>query len=288
MKLSKNQERERRGADALSSRDQSEADPSAPVSAGPCNVLCLKWGTAYPAYYVNRLYQAVKRRLHRPFRFVCVTEDPSGLMDGIEVEPIPETPLPFSPGMQKKGWPNVFLKLVVLRDGFARLQGPTLFLDVDIVLLGDIDCFFDYRPGKNCIIHNWVESRKALFAGRPDVGNSSVFRFEAGKSQYIYDKFLAKVERAVDQNYFRTEQAFLTYAMGERYWWPEEWTASYKRHCRPAFPLNHFLAPKRPERARILVFHGTPNPHEAIAGFTGVRPHHKVRPAPWIAEHWRE
>lgn len=255
--------------------------------ASPVNIICLKWGTFYPTSYVNILYRSVKRHLHRPFRFVCVTEDPGGLVDGVEVEPIPANPLPDSPAMKRKGWPNVFLKLVVLRDGFARLQGPTLFLDIDIVIMDDIDCFFDYKPGKNCIIHNWVEARKLLFAKRPEVGNSSVFRFEAGKSQYIYDRFLREAEQAMDQTYYRTEQAFLTYAMEERYWWPEDWTASYKRHCRPAFPLNMFVRPKKPEGAKILVFHGAPNPDEAVAGFKGTKPHHKVLPAPWILEDWR-
>jgi hypothetical protein len=268
-----------------SKREQGEA--RAADASSSCNVICLKWGSAYPASYVNILYQSVKRHLHRPFRFVCVTEDPSGLAEGVEVEPIPENPLPDSPGMRRKGWPNVFLKLIVLRDGFANLQGPTLFLDVDIVILDDIGCFFDYMPGKNCIIHNWVEARKLIFAGRPDVGNSSVFRFEAGKSNYIYETFLREVEQATDQKHFRTEQAFLTHAMKERYWWPEEWTASYKRHCRPAFPLNMFVKPRRPPQARILVFHGAPNPDEAAIGFRGAKPHHKVLPAPWILDDWR-
>ena len=44
------------------------------------NILCLKWGTLYSAEYVNRLHRGVKAHLHRPFRFVCVTDDPSGLV----------------------------------------------------------------------------------------------------------------------------------------------------------------------------------------------------------------
>ena len=232
-----------------------------------------------------------------PYSAICVARSVSsaspkirpGLVEGVEAVPIPENPLPESPGMRRLGWPNIFLKLVILRDGFANLSGPTLFFDVDIVLLDDIGCFFDYMPGKNCIIHNWVESRKLIFGSRPDVGNSSVFRFEAGKSNYIYETFLREVEQAVDQKYYRTEQAFLTHAMKERCWWPEEWTASYKRHCRPAFPLNMFMSPKRPSpEARILVFHGNPNPDQAAAGFKGKKPHHKVLPAPWILDAWRE
>lgn len=252
----------------------------------PCNILCLKWGNSYSADYVNILYRSVKRHLPRHFRFVCVTDDPAGLLKGIRVESIPENPLPDNYSMREKGWPNEFLKLVVLRDGFAGLIGPTLFLDLDIVILRDIACFFDYMPGNNCIIHNWVESRKTILSARPDIGNSSVFRFEAGKSDYIYQTFLREVEEATDPRCYPTGQAFLTYAMEECYWWPEAWLASYKRHCRPSFPLNFFKAPRRPPQARILVFHGAPKPHEAVTGFRGTKPHHKILPAPWISEDW--
>ena len=36
----------------------------------PVNVVCIKWGDKYPAYYVNRLHGGVKRFLRRPFRFI--------------------------------------------------------------------------------------------------------------------------------------------------------------------------------------------------------------------------
>ena len=34
----------------------------------PVNILCIKWGTRYPAAYVNFLYAGVRRHLRRPFR----------------------------------------------------------------------------------------------------------------------------------------------------------------------------------------------------------------------------
>ena len=39
-------------------------------------VLCMKWGTLYPASYVNRLFHAVSANLSGPFRFICLTDDP--------------------------------------------------------------------------------------------------------------------------------------------------------------------------------------------------------------------
>lgn len=252
------------------------------MSGKPVNIICMKWGTRYPAHYVNVLFRSVQRNLSRPFRFLCLTDDPSGLLEGVETAPFPE-----NPGITQAAWPNVFMKLVMTRDGFENLSGPTLFLDLDLVILDRIDCFFDYQPGENCIIHNWWERRKQLLRKRPEIGNSSIFRFEAGRSQYIYDTLLAEMDRAQDRAVFATEQAFLTYAMRERCWWPEEWVRSFKFNCRPPFPLNLILAPAKPKDAKFLVFHGQPDPDDAVAGFRGKRIHHRVKPAPWVADYWK-
>lgn len=249
-------------------------------SAPTCNIVCLKWGTRYPALYTNILYRSVKRHLSRPFRFICVTDDPTGLVDGIEAHPIAP-----NPGYPADRWPNIFLKLAIFQDGFANLAGPTLFLDVDVVIMDDIDCFFDYLPGRNCIIHNWIEGRKTLFRKRPDIGNSSIFRFEAGKSGYVYETFLKEFADANDKSKYTTEQAFLTHAFKEVHWWPEDWAISFKRSCRPMFPLNLVMAPSKP-RTRILVFHGNPDPDQAAEGYRGKRIHHRILPAKWILDDW--
>ncbi|MCQ2364246.1 MAG: hypothetical protein MJ051_01660 [Akkermansia sp.] len=243
-----------------------------------CNFICLKWGTRYPASYTNTLYQSVKRHMHRPFRFVCITDDPTGLDEGIETRPLPENP-------GYKVWPDIFIKLVMLKPGFLQLTGPTIFMDVDVVIMGDLDCFFDYMPGKNCIIHNWIEWHKTLFRKRPAIGNSSVFRFQAENCGYIYETFMREFDEANDHSKYPTEQAYLTHAMKEVYWWPEEWVRSFKRTCRPMFPFNLFCTPKRPD-TKILVFHGAPDPDQAVAGFEGKKLHHKTLPAPWILDDW--
>ena len=253
------------------------------MEALPVNILCLKWGTRYGPHYVNILYKSVARHLKRPFRFYCCTEDATGLLEEVKIIPFPGRPPGLPTAWQ---WPDVMAKLCMTENGFGGLQGPTLFLDLDVAIMGNIDVFFDYLPGKNCIIHNWIESHKTLFRKRPHIGNSSIFRFEAGSAGYIFETFLREMDRALNRDLYATEQAFLTYAMKEVHWWPDEWARSYKRHCRPAFPLNRFVSPKPPEGCRILVFHGRPDPDEAIAGFKGRKLHHMMKPAPWIAEHW--
>jgi hypothetical protein len=247
----------------------------------PVNILCVKWGTRYGAHYVNRLAHGVRRHLRRPHTFYCCTEDPAGLAPEVRV-----IPFPANPGI-KRGWPDVLVKLMLTQDGFGGLRGPTLFLDLDVVIMDAIDCFFDFQPGKNCIIHNWTNWHKQLIGHRPAVGNSSIFRFEAGQSNYIYETFCRELDRAENVKVFNTEQAFLTYAMKEVSWWPEEWARSFKRHCRPGFPLNLIRPPQPPSGCRILVFHGRPDPDEAIAGYRGKKIHHYSKPATWVAPHWR-
>lgn len=250
------------------------------MSESSVNVICIKWGTRYGPAYVNNLLAGVKCHLHQPFKFFCCTEDPSGLAPEVQIIPFPP-----NPGI-KRGWPDVLVKLMITEDGFGGLQGETLFLDLDVVIMDSIDCFFDYKPGSDCIIHNWVQIHKEWQGKRPAVGNSSIFRFEAGSSQYIYETFIREMHLAEDKSKFNTEQAFLTHAMRDVQWWPEEWARSFKRHCRPAFPLNLFCTPKPPPGCRILVFHGRPDPDEAVNGYQGRKIHHRSLPAPWISAHW--
>ena len=48
------------------------------------NVICIKWGTLYGPEFVNKLYSMVKRNLSLEFRFVCMTDDTTGIDEHIE------------------------------------------------------------------------------------------------------------------------------------------------------------------------------------------------------------
>ena len=251
------------------------------------NVLCLKWGTLYSAEYVNRLYRDVKVHLHGPFRFVCATDDPSGLAEGVEAVPLPPKPAGMEFNDQYTGWPNIYVKLCVFERGFAGLDGPTLFLDIDQIVVGDLDCFFDYAPGRFCIIRNWVEFRKRIFRPVPFCGNSSCFRFDAGEAgDRIYRQFLSDLPTALDYNVYCTEQNYMTHAVGRENitFWPDNFVRSFKRSCTWPWPLNHFLTPRRPKDMRILCFHGSPSPEQAVAGYRGRHLNTWTRPAPWVKD----
>ena len=288
----------RRFARYLKSFDNSsEARIQALADLGRVNVLCMKWGDYYTADYVNRLYAGVKRNLRLPFRFVCVTDDATGFVPGIEAVPFP--PDPKVPGLYKiRPWPNIFAKLALFKDGFADLKGPTLFLDIDLLVTGPLERFFLYCPGEFCIIHNWVERRKAFFRKIPDIGNSSCFRFEAGKSNGVWETFLREKDVPGQEARFSLgSQKFQTHAMmqtGKVNWWPKDWVCSFKRQLVPVFPLNKIFTPWRPpKKASVVAFHGQPDLPQALEGYyfkydKPAKPHLTCKPTKWILEYWHE
>ena len=260
--------------------DQFEmAVPGMRTSAGqtPINIFTLKWGDRYGPDYVNRLYSSVRTNLTRPFRFFCLTDNDSELVPEIEVRPLPSIDLPESHAR------TTWMKLGLFVDRGTEISGDCLFMDLDILITGNIDCFFDYMPGKRCIIHNWIQ-RHQILKKLPDIGNSSIFRWPANTMQYAVDKFYSEQDWALTN--FHPPQVYLTYALGEKYWWPESWVRSFKRHAVPIFPLNMFLTPKVPGDTRILVFHGLPDPHQAIPGYRPRKLHRWTRPSPWIRDYW--
>jgi hypothetical protein len=243
--------------------------------SAPVNIVCMKWGPLYGAHYANRLHAMASRHMRRPFRFVCFTDDATGLNAGVEAMPIPA--LRIDAPYENTPW----RKLALYQPALGDLQGPALFMDLDVVVTGPLDPLFDH-PGDYCIIHNWTHPDRI-------VGNSSVFRFEVGSKTELVDTFLSQpTQHWVDL--YRNEQAFLSHVLGrERLtYWPADWCVSFKKHCLPRRPLQWVLPSSVPDGARVVVFHGHPNPDEALEGRWPGGWWKGLRPAGWIAEHWRE
>jgi len=239
------------------------------------NIICMKWGTKYGANYVNILAGMVRRNMTRPYRFVCFTDNGNGLHPGIEVRPLPEMELPGD--LPERCWK----KLTVLGEKLADLEGRALFLDLDLVILDSLEPFFEL-PGAFRIIRDW-DFKERL------VGNSSVFRFELGKHADVLEYFLQHREEIWTK--YRNDQHYLTPAMhtkGILEFWPDAWCRSFKRHCMKPFPLGYFSPAVQPPEAKIVIFHGNPNPHAVINGYIGKCGFRSVRPTPWVKDAWVE
>ena len=296
-------ERQRTGVEAKAASLSVCSSPGPDVSAGGvaeadwksqferaqrtrrANVVCMKWGTRYGPDWVNRLAAMVRRNTSWSIRFVCFTDDPAGIRPDIECHSLPA--VQFDPRLGKH-WP----KLGLMRKEIAGLEGMTLYLDLDVVIIGDLDPFFTF-PARFCMVREWKDRHLGY-------GNSSVVRFFAGLESGVLDRFYATSPDVIATVYACKEQNFLTRAVDEVTFWPDDWCPAFCRACLPRTRLLRFFSrPERPAAGRILVFYGSITPASAMLGehdpAKRSRTSHQFRfgrrrftPAEWIGEYWRE
>jgi hypothetical protein len=242
------------------------------------NVLCIKWGKKYGPEYVNKLHSMVRRNLKRPFRFVCLTDDATGIGPEVEVKPIPM--VGFSEFDERKPWSfgHGWLKLTSFKKELYDLQGRTLFLDLDIVIVDRLDPFFD-EPGDFIVIKEWDK--------RDETGNTSCYLYTIGAHADALEHLKSGYPQSIAD--VRNEQEFITQYLarqGKLSYWPDAWCRSFKRHCMRRGLAGWFAQPQIPKGARIIVFHGKPNPPDVIAGISG-KWYRRVVPAQWVADNWQ-
>ena len=219
-------------------------------------ILTMKWGTLYAADYVNVLYNAISKNLDHPFRFVCMTDNASGIIDGVEVLPIPEMDLGanrFAFG----GWP----KLSVFRKDLFGLQGRALFVDLDTVIVGDMTPMFQ-APGGVVLIREW---RRVVdyFRPRKVNGMTSIFAFTLGGQSQIYNQFMANPDHAFEN--YRSEQRWVTNYATDMRFWGEKQVVSFKRDLLAPPLLNRVIPPKTPgPETSVVAFHGVPRPIDVV------------------------
>ena len=264
-------------------------------------VICIFWGTKYGPEYVNRLYRGVARHTTPPFSFHCITDRTDGFDEGVETIPLPD----LGCEMPKGTW-GIWGKSRLWSEKLGDLSGPVLFLDLDAVIVGSLDPFFEHGDPDAVIA--------ARNPNRPHerMGQTSMFRFPVGKLAPLREKFLADPQGIASE--YRFEQRFVTKnAPGGISFWPRGWVAVFRWHCVQWFPLNWFFAPRKPAAARVVIFPGRINPTEAIEGRWLTRfplrsrreylmdtfkkrdgrrekvlshLRHYLMPAPWVAKAW--
>ncbi|MCV2879960.1 glycosyl transferase [Sedimentimonas flavescens] len=264
-------------------------------------VICINWGTKYGPKYINRLYAAVARNITPPFSFTCFTDSFEGIRPEVDCQPLPDIPVEI-PKTKRGIWPKARLWGPRLGD----LEGPVLFLDLDLVITGSLDGFFTYgEPDKVILSRNPAKPFER-------VGQTSCFRFPVGKLLPLQEEFCENPLGIAEE--YVWEQRFVTRnAPGGVDFFPARWVRHFRYQCIPTFPLNWFKTPKLTRDASIVIFPGGVMPEAAITGgwkgregFTlaqhlrGIRnrPRHEgslwrylrhyVKPTPWVAEAWRE
>ena len=230
-------------------------------------VLCLKHGTKYRADYVNKLYNMVKRHCTLDYEFVCLTDDSKGINKDITILPLPG-------GIA--GWwckPYMFSKDL-------PLNGTVLYIDLDVVIAGNIDKLFLYKSNSWCTIRDFTRAMRPTWQKY----NSSVIRFKTGELHGVWEEF--DKDKITIQKRFHGDQDWLFEATrsypAELY--PDDWILSWKwevRKDRTFAPggMRGFRRLKTIEYVRpkadccVCVFHGDPNPEYCLD--------------PWVVDNWR-
>ena len=246
----------------------------------PQTVICLKWGDRYGPEYVNRLYAMVRRNTKRDLRFICITDDTTDLRSEVETRPMPEFDLPET--FRYKGFRRMFLFKKELYD----LKGKVLHLDLDLIITGSIDDFFDYQPDAPYIVaENWTQPGKGI-------GNMSAFRYEIGALSKIWERFSADPLGMLEK--YSNSQTFCSRTLGSFPMYPIKWCCGFKQSLIPHWPLNFFVTPKPPpEYVKVVAFTGKPDLEDAIAGEWPTpkawkKLYKHVRPTPWLKDIWTE
>jgi hypothetical protein len=243
-------------------------------------VLCMKYGTAYPSVYVNVLFNAVRSSMQGSFRFICLTDNPSGVRHEVECLPIPDI------GLDRDEWfiGGVWPKVSLFDRALHGLRGRALFIDLDMVILRALDPFFDF-PGDVVGLNagaSWGRSVGSIQFG------TGIFAFDPGSHPEIADHFRRNKKTVIAS--FRTEQAYAASILGQVSYWPDDWVISFKRKLRRPLGLDLFLPPTHPpETAKVLAFHGKPRPRDLLPGgprFWDRFPHMGNGPVRWMVDYW--
>lgn len=251
---------------------------------GTATIVCIKWGTLFGPEYVNRLYSGVRRNMARPVRFMCMTENADGLHPDIGVLDLPVEPFaePMNAALAVANRQGAMRKTSLFKPGLIDgLDGPVLGFDLDVVITGGLDEIYEMAPGHVAMRHDWTEKRK----GRP-TGHGSVFRYDPALHGFLYQDLAANPYDEVEAAR-GSEQRYTSHKAMDRgvfSYIPAPWVVSFKYDCNP-FPGNYLRAPRLPDDARVVCFHGRPKMPQAIEGYTGSVIRY-AKPCDWLQAHW--
>lgn len=228
----------------------------------PVTFVCWKWRpgfeyrSKFTAEHVNVLRRMVARNYLRQHRFLCITDDAEGIDSG-EVEVVelwPDHGKLLNPSGAHG--PSCFRRLRLFASDAHELIGCStgdrvVSLDLDAVVTGDLVPLYD-RP-----------ETFVMWAGTADSTpyNGSMWMLRLGERPQVWDEFdpVETPKATVAAGLQGSDQAAISLILGpdEAKWTAADGVFAYKRHC-----LRQ-LGGELPHGARIVFFHGKPDPWSA-------------------------
>ena len=216
------------------------------------NFACVYYGDKYTFPYVRNLHSMVERNLTIPHRFICFTDN-TVIHRRKEFK---NTNIEFKPFKRHdfNGW---FNKLQLFSPD-SGLDGDTLYMDLDVVIMKNIDSFATIGESKNFVGMNDFNPTSGLF-------NSSIMRFNnQHHSRLILEEYM---KRRSEFSKFHGDQEIISQLIKKHedtISFPDEWTQTYKWYNREGkrYHSEKWTYEQDPN-AKVCVFHGRPNPAES-------------------------
>src|SRR5690606_3029303 len=194
------------------------------------------------------MYSMVARHYEDPFRFICITDDATGIRPEVECVPLWN----HYRNLKNPTWswgPNCFPRLYTYSKDFERIAGKRFVcIDLDVVITGDLRPLWN-RP------EDFVIYASATAGGHY---NGSMILMNAGCRPQVWTDFDPKTSPRLANaaGCFGSDQGWIQYKLGknEAKWTIKDGIFSYRRDC-----LGRNLG-RLPKGARIVVFHGKPDP----------------------------
>tara|TARA_E500000318_G_scaffold5613_1_gene5871 strand:+ start:53 stop:724 length:672 start_codon:yes stop_codon:yes gene_type:complete len=212
------------------------------------NFACVCYGIKYKLEYVQKLYNMVQRHTTIPHKFYLFTDhvNPKQQLNGDII--IKQFPM-----FNLQGWWN---KMQLFHPGV--LEGTTLYMDLDVVITDNIDCFYNYEPEADFVGMNDFNPDTKIF-------NSSIMRFkpETMKDK-LWQPFIDDRENWLRYSGDQNVISDIIMKHPETKSFPDSWTQSYKWHDRKGqrYHKGKWTFEHNGE-SLVTVFHGEPNPHQS-------------------------
>lgn len=214
--------------------------------------------------HVDTLRRMVRRHLPLPHRFICITDDGSGIKEkDVEVFELWDdfANIPNPSGRKN---PSCYRRLRLFAPDVARWIGERfVVMDLDVVITGDLGPLFARRD--DFII--WKSTTPGNFY------NGSLWMMDAGARPHVWTHFdpLWSPRETKAARLYGSDQAWIAYALGGA---ESTWSAADG-----VYSMRNQIAAsggQLPENARLVFFHGRGDPWSS-----------EMQRYPWVAKNYR-
>ena len=187
-------------------------------------IVLVRWGNFYGPAEVNRLVRAVREHASQPVRFVCITDRPDVPCDpDVVLKPFPE--LSIDTETLKSG---TRLKLAMFAPGILDPDLPTVYLDLDVMIRGDVArlaAVLDRHRRLHMLQSHFLPLWRVQKLLRPAIGgyyyfgNGSVLAFYPRDFPDLFARFnreVAAEDLASPPKRLRSDDRFMSYVERDR------------------------------------------------------------------------